>query len=100
MMLILILFQGQLDKCIVEIRDACCDSSIDQVARLHLLEVVELRGNKWHQNENIAAYYRERLAKLKVKSQINKQKNAYRQVCILLMRPCVGLSLLNYLFDS
>ncbi|XP_065571386.1 uncharacterized protein LOC136034138 isoform X2 [Artemia franciscana] len=59
-------FKSQLDKCFVEIRDACRDSSIDQVARLHLLEVIELRGNKWHQNENIAAYYRERLAKLKM----------------------------------
>ena len=43
-------------------RVACRDPELDLVTRLHILELVELRQNGWALNENILAYYRQKLA--------------------------------------
>jgi hypothetical protein len=44
---------------------ACRDPELDLVTRLLILELVELRQNAWNLNENILAYYRQKLAQAK-----------------------------------
>ncbi len=46
-------------------RVACRDPELDLVTRLLILELVELRQNAWNLNENILAYYRQKLAQAK-----------------------------------
>ncbi len=46
-------------------RVACRDPELDLVTRLLILELVELRQNAWNLNENILAYYRQKLAQVK-----------------------------------
>lgn len=45
-------------------RVACRDPELDLVTRLYTLELVELRQNGWSLNDNILAYYRQKLAQV------------------------------------
>jgi len=55
-----------LDRAQVALRNACKDTSLDIVARLHLLEIIELRSMKWVLNESVLNYYRQKLSQIDV----------------------------------
>ena len=48
------------------LRNACKDTSLDIVARLHLLEIIELRSMKWVLTESVTNYYRQKLSMVDV----------------------------------
>jgi len=50
-----------LDRYQVFLRNACRDGSLDLVARLQLLEVLELRAMKWKPNDNVTNYYKTKM---------------------------------------
>jgi len=50
-----------LDKYQVFLRSACRDGTLDLVARLQLLEIIELRAMKWKPNDNVTNYYRNKM---------------------------------------
>jgi len=50
-----------LDKYQVFLRNACRDGTLDLVARLQLLEIIELRAMKWKPNDNVTNYYRNKM---------------------------------------
>jgi len=50
-----------LDRYQVFLRTACRDGTLDLVARLQLLEIIELRAMKWKANENVTNYYKHKL---------------------------------------
>merc|ERR1711976_465841 len=58
--------QDLLDRAQVALRNACKDTSLDIVARLHLLEIIELRSMKWVLNESVLNYYRQKLSQIDV----------------------------------
>jgi len=43
---------------------ACRESRVDPAAKLHLLEVIELRAMHWVPNAKVANYYKQKLAEL------------------------------------
>ena len=45
------------------------DATLDMASKLYLLEIIELRKNKWVADGNIADYYRQKLATLEVRKQ-------------------------------
>jgi hypothetical protein len=45
-------------------RVACRDPELDLITRLHVLELIELRQNNWALDENIIAYFRQKLAQV------------------------------------
>jgi len=51
-----------LDKAQVALRNACKDTTLDIVARLHLLEIIELRAMKWVLSESVINYYKQKLS--------------------------------------
>jgi len=56
------LYKDQLDKLGVFLRNACRDEQLDLVVRVHLLEIIELRAMNWQYNENVTAYYKQKLS--------------------------------------
>ena len=48
----------------VFMRNACRDGSLDLVARLQLLEIIELRAMKWKPNENLTNYYQKKMSQV------------------------------------
>lgn len=55
-------YKEKLDQLLVCLREACKNTSLDLVVRIHILEVIELRALNWAPNEACEAYYREKLA--------------------------------------
>ena len=51
-----------LDKAQVALCNACEDTTLDIVAQLHLLEIIELRAMKWVLSENVINYYKRKLS--------------------------------------
>jgi len=51
-----------LDKAQVALRNACKDTTLDIVARLHLLEIIELRAMKWVLTDSVINYYKQKLS--------------------------------------
>lgn len=51
-----------LDKSQGILRNACKDTTLDIVARLHLLEIIELRSMKWVLTESVTNYYKQKLS--------------------------------------
>merc|ERR1719361_1606889 len=51
-----------LDKAQVTLRNACKDTTLDIVARLHLLEIIELRAMKWVLTDSVINYYKQKLS--------------------------------------
>ena len=41
-------------------RDSCKDGKLNLVARLHLLEILELRAGDWVLNEHVINYYKQK----------------------------------------
>ena len=52
----------------VFLRNACRDGSLDLVARLQLLEIIELRAMKWKANDNVTNYYKTKMLQVEVRS--------------------------------
>ena len=48
------------------LREACKSSELDLVARLQLLEIIELRSVKWKPNADVSNYYRHKLEQIEV----------------------------------
>ena len=44
------------------LRNACKDTTLDIVARLHLLEIIELRAMKWVLTDSVINYYKQKLS--------------------------------------
>lgn len=59
-----VFYKDQLDKLQVHLRNACRDGRLDLVARLHLLEIIELRAMNWVINDNVTNYYEQELSQI------------------------------------
>ena len=68
------MFQCELlDKAQVALRNACKDTTLDIVARLHLLEIIELRAMKWVLTDSVINYYKQKLSMVDVSTKLNFQ---------------------------
>ncbi|KAK3930794.1 Eukaryotic translation initiation factor 4E-binding protein Mextli [Frankliniella fusca] len=56
------IYKDQLDRLFVTFRNGSRDEKLDYVSRLHLLELVELRGANWTGCDNISDYYRHKVS--------------------------------------
>ncbi|KAJ1526224.1 hypothetical protein ONE63_009381 [Megalurothrips usitatus] len=55
------IYKDQLDRLFVTFRNGSRDEKLDYVSRLHLLELVELRGSNWTGCDNMSDYYRHKI---------------------------------------
>jgi len=62
------LYQDQLDKLGVAIRNACRDDELDLQSRVHLLQIIELRAMNWVPNESTSSYFRQKLSQIEQES--------------------------------
>lgn len=53
-----------MDKLNTALMSACRQEQFSLVSRLHMLELLELRSMKWQQSENVANYYKQKLAQI------------------------------------
>ncbi len=53
-------YKDQFDKAQIVFRDSCKDGNLNLVGRLHLLEILELRGMNWVLNDNVLNYYKQK----------------------------------------
>lgn len=60
-----------LDRYQVFLRNACRDGSLDLVARLQLLEIIELRAMKWKANDNVTNYYKTKMLQVEQCNEAN-----------------------------
>jgi len=67
--------KDQMDKLNQALMNACRLDSLDLVARVHMLEIIELRTMGWQANENVTNYYKQKLA------QIESESNPNTAVC-------------------
>jgi len=64
--------KDQMDKLIQSLMAACNKSdSLDLVARIHMLEIIELRSMGWQPNENVTNYYKQKLVQIECKNNSN-----------------------------
>jgi len=56
--------KDQMDKLNNSLMAACRLDSINLVARVHMLEIIELRSMCWLPNENVTNYYKQKLAQI------------------------------------
>ncbi|XP_026275251.1 eukaryotic translation initiation factor 4E-binding protein Mextli isoform X2 [Frankliniella occidentalis] len=56
------IYKDQLDRLFVTFRNGSRDEKLDYVSRLHLLELVELRGANWTGGDNMSDYYRHKIS--------------------------------------
>merc|ERR1712106_380996 len=66
--------QDQMDKLNHSLTVACRSDSLDLVARVHMLEIIELRTMGWQPNENVTNYYKQKLAQIEYESNTNSIK--------------------------
>jgi len=62
------LYQDQLDKLGVAIRNACRDDELDLQSRVHLLQIIELRAMNWVPNESTSSYFRQKFSQIEQES--------------------------------
>lgn len=55
-------YKDQLDRAFVIFRNGCRDDRVNYVARLYLLELIELRANQWGNCDNLQSYYSSKMA--------------------------------------
>ena len=48
------------------LREACKNPELDLVARLQLLEIIEMRSVKWKPNDDLSNYYKHKLHQIEV----------------------------------
>lgn len=53
-----------MDKYQLILREACKNPELDLVARLQLLEIIELRSVKWKPNDDLSNYYKQKLQQI------------------------------------
>ena len=53
-----------LDRAQISLRNACKDTNLDIVSRLHLLEIIELRAMKWVLTDSVTNYYKQKLSQV------------------------------------
>ena len=58
------LYKDQLDKLMVVFRTTCRDEDLDLVSRVQILHIIELRAAGWNTNDNMVAYYKQKLSHL------------------------------------
>jgi len=56
--------KDQMDKLNNSLMSACRLDSLNLVARVHMLEIIELRSMGWLPNENVTNYYKQKLAQI------------------------------------
>ncbi|XP_034233995.1 eukaryotic translation initiation factor 4E-binding protein Mextli isoform X4 [Thrips palmi] len=56
------IYKDQLDRLFVTFRNGSRDEKLDYISRVHLLELVELRGSNWSGCDNMSDYYRHKIA--------------------------------------
>ena len=86
------LYKDQLDKLGIALRNACRDDELDlvsdvmgcdvmgwevlnslfQVSRVHILEIIELRAMNWQPNENVTAFYKQKLSQLEYSGHLDQ----------------------------
>jgi len=66
--------KDQMDKFNNFLMAACRSDSLDLVARVHMLEIIELRTMGWQPNENVTNYYKQKLAQIEYESNMNSIK--------------------------
>ena len=47
-------------------RHACNSNTLDEVSKIYLLEILELRSLSWEYDDGLAGYYRQKLSMLNV----------------------------------
>lgn len=62
--------KDRMDKYQVTLREACKNSELDLVARLQLLEIIEMRHVKWKPNHDISNYYKHKLQQVEQSNSI------------------------------
>ena len=58
------------------------DTGLDMASKLHLLEIIELRKNKWVADSNIAEYYRQKLGLLEVRKYCIECTYVFSIICV------------------
>merc|ERR1719350_1887291 len=66
------LYKDQLDKLGIALRNACRDDELDLVSRIHILEIIELRAMNWQPNENVTAFYKQKLSQLEYSGHLDQ----------------------------
>jgi len=66
------LYKDQLDKLGIALRNACRDDELDLVSRVHILEIIELRAMNWQPNENVTAFYKQKLNQLEYSNHLDQ----------------------------
>ena len=67
--------KDQLDKLNNSLMLACRLDSLNLVARVHMLELIELRTMGWQPNENVTNYYKQKLAQIECESNTSHTKS-------------------------
>jgi len=62
------LHRNLLDKAQISLRNACKDTNLSITARLHILEIIELRSMKWAQSESTRSFYAQKISSMLPKS--------------------------------
>lgn len=57
-----------MDKLNSALMSACKDDNLDLIARVHMLEIIELRTMGWKTNENVTNYYKQKLAQIETEA--------------------------------
>ena len=63
-----------MDKLNNSLISACRFDSLNLVARVHMLELIELRTMGWQPNENVTNYYKQKLAQIECESNTSSTK--------------------------
>ncbi|CAB4061230.1 unnamed protein product [Lepeophtheirus salmonis] len=61
-------YKDSFDRCQIALRNACRDEKLALVARLHLLEIFELRALNWKATESMTNYYKQKIAQVEHES--------------------------------
>lgn len=70
-------FPELLDNFQDTLRNACKNSKLNIMARLKLLEILELRSLRWEGNENVENYYKDKFLQLEKEQKIDAKEALY-----------------------
>ncbi|XP_076330328.1 eukaryotic translation initiation factor 4E-binding protein Mextli-like isoform X3 [Tachypleus tridentatus] len=57
-------YREQLDRYFLTLRNASRDERLNELCRMHLLEVIELRAMMWKTNSNFNSYYKQKITEV------------------------------------
>lgn len=69
-------FSDQMDRVFVCLRKASLDERLEKVARLIILEVIELRAGRWVPQDQACTYYTQKMAETEVSAKV------YTVICV------------------